>query len=126
MLKRSSKVRQAVSVAISDWTVVEFASLLARKQRMGELTAALSSGVMNRFDQDVSYRYEVVAPGRSDYSLARQLIVRDPALGLRGPDGLHLAVAARYKLTLYTLDRTLLRAADALNLEADDAGISNP
>ena len=111
------------SVAISEWTAVEFASLLARKQRMGELAASLIPQIMNRFDQDINYRYEVLTPQSTDYSLTRQLILHDPNLGLRGPDGLHLAIASRCKLTLYTLDKTLLKAAHALNIEADNAGI---
>lgn len=114
---------QGGSLAISDWTVVEFASLLARKQRMAELAAELIPAIKHRFDQDVSYRYDVLTPLSSDYQLASQLILRDPDLGLRGPDGLQLAIAARHKLTLYSLDKTLLKAAHALDLEAGDAGI---
>lgn len=114
---------QGGSLAISDWTVVEFASLLARKQRMAELAADLIPAIKHRFDQDVSYRYDVLTPQSGDYELASRLVLRDPDLGLRGPDGLHLAIAARHKLTLYSLDKTLLKAAHALDFEASDAGI---
>ena len=120
------KNAQSGSLALSSWTTVEFASLLARKQRMTELTADLALEIKGRFDQDVSYRYDVLTPQNADYILAEQRVLRDPGLGLRGPDGLQLAVAATNSLTLYTLDKTLLTAAQALGVSASNAGIGTP
>lgn len=111
------------SLAISEWTLVEFASLLARKQRMGELEAQLTARVKPRFDQDVDHRYEVLSPQSADYTLASQLILHDPRLGLRGPDGLHLAITANRRLALYSLDKGLIQAATTLGVTATDAGL---
>lgn len=111
------------SLAISEWTLVEFASLLARKRRTSELNAELLTRIKSRFDQDVDHRYEVLKPQSDDYLLASRLILQDPSLGLRGPDALHLAIAAHRRLKLHTLDQKLIQAAAAIGIPTTDANI---
>ena len=51
---------------------------IARRQRMAELMADLVLEIKGHFDQDVSYRYDVLTPQSADYTLAEQLVLRDP------------------------------------------------
>jgi len=60
------------------------------------------------------------------FVLAADLLLADPALGLRAADALHLAVAAEHGETLVTLDRTLLQAARAVGIDATDGGVLDP
>ncbi len=110
------------TLEVSDWTGVEFASLLARDVRMGNMHVQAATSVLNRFLRDARL-YQVLTPTGGDFQEATRLLLPRTDLGLRGPDALHLAIAKRRKLTLYTLDKTLLRAAEALGVPASDAGI---
>lgn len=110
------------TLEVSDWTGVEFASLLARDVRMGNMHVETATSVLNRFSQDVRF-YQVLTPTNGDFQEATRLLLSRTDLGLRGPDALHLAIAKRRELTLYTLDKPLLRAAETLGVPASDAGI---
>jgi uncharacterized protein len=110
---------------VSYWTEVEFASLLTRGVRMGRMVHADAARVLGQFRQDMNTFYRVITPTTRDFTEAARLVLPDQASqhALRGPDALHLALAKAHDLTLYTLDKTLLRAARALGVAADDAGI---
>lgn len=110
------------ALAISYWTNVEFASLLARDVRMGNMQVETALRVQERFLQDAEF-YRVLSPVSEDFQEAMRLLLPRTDLGLRGPDALHLAIAKRRGLVLYTLDKPLLRAAEALSVPASDAGI---
>ena len=110
------------TLAISYWTNVEFASLLARDVRMGNINLKTARRVQERFLQDAEF-YQVLSPTSEDFQEAMRLLLPHTDLGLRGPDAFHLAIAKRRGLTLYTLDKPLLRAAEALGVPASDAGI---
>ena len=110
------------TLAVSDWMGVEFASLLARDVRMGNMHVETATSVLNRFSQDIRF-YQVLTPTNGDFQEATRLLLPRTDLGLRGPDALHLAIAKRRELTLYTLDKPLLRAAETLGVPASDAGI---
>lgn len=112
-----------VQLAVSDWTLAEFASLLARLVRMRELERSSADEAMGLFDQDARVSMVVIEPVRADFDLARDLLLREPDLGLRTPDALHLSIAGNRRLVLHALDRTLLKAADTLGISATDAGI---
>lgn len=113
----------AGSFTISDWTQAEFASLLARRVRMGELTLSFAQTVLAAFTEDMHSSADVTEPTRADFTEATNLLLHDPSLGLRAPDALHLAIVHNRNLTLYTLDQTLLHAAQALGMPATDADI---
>lgn len=79
--------------------------------------------IQEALDEHARHVYVVLEPTTEDYQLARSLLLTDPGLGLRAPDVLHLAIAARHQEPLYTLDRTLLACANALGLPATSGGI---
>ena len=110
-------------LVLSSWTRTEFASLLARLVRMNELPHPLALEVMRTFEEDMRVSFAVAEPVKTDFAEASRLLLQDPSLGLRSPDALHLAVAANRSLTVYTLDKTFVRAASALGYSASSAGI---
>lgn len=102
--------------AISAWTMVEFASLLARAVRIGRFDERAARSASKDLDALVETSFDVVLPGADDYALARDY-VGNFATGLRGPDALHLAVARnRGASAIYSLDKGLLRAGRLLGL----------
>jgi uncharacterized protein len=113
----------AGQLATSDWTLVEFASMLARRVRQGDLDQPSAEETMRLFVDDAQAALVILEPVRADFTLARRLVLATPKLGLRAPDALHLALSANYGLSLHTLDRKLTQAAHSLGLNATDAGI---
>ena len=103
-------------VAISDLTLVEVASALARWVRRGEISEAEALRVERAFDDDLDAgRFTVHALGSRHTQLARRwLLGRSTAL--RTLDALHMACAARAEAHLVTLDETLERSAAALGI----------
>lgn len=89
---------------------------------MGNMCLETALRVQERFSQDAEF-YRMLSPVNEDFQEATRLLLPRTDLGLRGPDALHLAVAKRHGLILYTLDKPLLRAAAALGVLASDAGI---
>lgn len=113
----------SAGLAISPWVTVEFASALARRVRMGALPASIATVHADALEHDATHHFYMLELDRADYALARAMVLNNPDQGLRGPDALHLAVAARYTIPIYSLDRQLIQAATALDLSATDAGI---
>lgn len=111
------------SLTVSRWARVEFASTLARNIRMKLQAEEHAQVLMQRFDEDTQAAFSTYTPVAADFILATTSLLKTPVLGLRGADALHLAAARNLGATLYTLDRTLLRAAEALGVSASDAGI---
>jgi predicted nucleic acid-binding protein len=109
--------------AISDWTLAEFASLLARLVRTQSLPRQEALDTMRLFEQDARDAMLVIEPVRADFTLARELLLREPGVGLRTPDALHLAIAGNRKLMLHTLDSGLLNAAKVHGVFATNADI---
>ena len=112
-------------LAVSHWTRVEFASLLARKVRMGDLnsTAAFQAG--SQFETLVSRSFIVFLPNRDDFDRARDWLGRFET-GLRAGDALHLAIAKnRGADAVYALDKPMIAAGEQLGLPTG-AGIHLP
>jgi predicted nucleic acid-binding protein len=106
----------AGSLAVSHWTRVEFASLLAREVRMGGLDAVTAREVDAEFEAIVAESFVVLVPGARDYVLARQYLGHHDS-GLGAGDALHLAIAQNNRAeAFYTFDKTLLRAGRPLGL----------
>ena len=104
------------ALAVSQWTRVEFSSLLAREVRMGglELESAKRAGA--EFEAVVRESFVVLTPTVDDFNLAKAYLGR-PMTGLRAGDALHLAIASRPGIEMiYTFDRTMLKAGEALGL----------
>lgn len=109
-------------LATSDWTRVEFSSVMAREVRMGGLSSHNATRIDDAFRAKVSDAFQVFLPVREDFDLAREY-ARDHKTGLRAPDALHLAVAANHHAEkIYTLDKGMLKAGKRLGLPVS-AGI---
>ena len=124
----SAKVERFVAglpvgeLAVSHWTRVEFASLLAREVRMGGLDGRTARDADDRFETMVTESFLVLLPSADDFNLARSY-VRHYETGLRAGDALHLAIAKNHRAeTVYSLDKALLKAGKALGVPVS-AGI---
>ena len=111
--------------AVSDWTRVEFASLLAREVRMGSLDVAAAREAGSRFEAMVQESFVMFLPDRDDFDRAREWLGRFET-ALRAADALHLAIAANRRTeAIYSLDKAMIAAGRALGLPAS-AGIPLP
>lgn len=112
-LSRSAEVAllRLKDPCISSLTEVEFASLIARKHRLQELTERGVGEVLRLFGQHVADgHYRRLSLGAEHFLLARDLIVA-MASALSTLDALHLSVAVSTGLPLLTADRDFARAA---------------
>jgi predicted nucleic acid-binding protein len=103
---------------ISVLTRVEFRSMLARRQRNGDLGAAEVHEAWQRFLYDLEDGLFVVQPLReTHWSEAEALLDALPDLPLRTLDALHLACARIEMATEFaTADRQLAAAARAVGM----------
>ncbi len=109
--KTSSRVARFIAglpigeLAISQWTEVEVASLLARHVRMGAIRGDEAREADALFEKIVRRSFVVLSPGSGDYILARRYL-RDYETGLRAGDALHLAIAGNHQAeAIYSLTR---------------------
>jgi uncharacterized protein len=110
-------------LAISDWTIVEFASLLSRRVRMNELTPELMTVIIQSFQRDAAQSYTVFTITTADFVLAAEFL-QQWETGLRAGDALHLAIArSRTVENLLSLDFGLIDAAQRFGISADSAGL---
>jgi hypothetical protein len=106
------------SLCTSLWTRVELASLLSRRQRMGEFDGEQAERIRAAFDRMLGKSLHLLVPTADDFVAAADLL-RDAASGLRAGDALHLAVARnRGPMPVLTLDRGLVEAAKRRGIEA--------
>jgi predicted nucleic acid-binding protein len=110
-------------LAISRWTEVEFASLLARDVRMGAIAGDDARAVDALFEDVIRQSFIVLLPSADDYQLARSYL-RNYQTGLRAGDALHLAIAGNHGAkTIHSLDKTMIAAGKILGLPVG-AGIA--
>lgn len=106
------------TLAISQWTRVEFASVMAREVRMKTLNAKAARKLIEGFDALADESLHVLLPTTADFDLARNF-VGEFETQLRGPDALHLAIARNNGIEeILTLDDGLIHAARELKLKA--------
>lgn len=106
-------------LAVSHWTRVEFASLLAREVRMGgmETPAAREAGA--QFEAIVAESFVILLPNADDFTLAREYLGTFKT-GLRAGGALHLAIANNHRAeTIYSFDKIMLKAGSLLGLPVD-------
>lgn len=103
-------------LGISDFTVAEFASAVARRVRMKELTTSQADRLLNVSDAWIAANAQRLDLHPVDIRVATTF-VRRFALGLRAPDAVHLAVCQRMGLPLFTFDRRQAAAANELGIE---------
>lgn len=102
--------------AISALVGLEFASVLARKTRTGELPITAARAAIREFrDHEESGLFRVLPIDTVHYARARRWI-EGLRLPLRTADALHLVVAARFGHVLCTADAQLARTARRLRI----------
>jgi len=104
------------ALVVSQWTRLEFLSVLSRLVRMGEVEASAAAHCARRFDTVLAESFHIVTPGVPDYDRCRELLSRFDN-SLRAGDALHLAIAANLAAPVLTLDKGMLQAGEALGLQ---------
>jgi len=110
--------QKAGEMAVSHWTRIEFAGLIARRVLMRELKEEQGERAITAFNRLLADSFDIFLPALSDYELAIDLLNRHMS-GLRSGDALHLAIAGNHRARFITLDKRLLRAAQLMGIAAD-------
>ena len=106
------------TLAISQWTRVEFASIVARDVRMKTIDDLIARKLIEEFDALAEESLHMLIPAANDFAVARDFVV-EFSTRLRGPDALHLAIARNNDADeILTLDDDLLYAARMLKIKA--------
>lgn len=117
-------IAASAPVAISDLTVAEMRSLLARRRRVKAFDAATEAKVFATFREDLRNGFLYKAPlSPETFEGAVNLMAMLPDLPLRTLDALHLAFAQAAGATaIATFDDLMARAAKALEMEVIEFG----
>ena len=108
-LAARERLRGETGTAISRWTLAEFASAAAFKIRNGQTDETTAQQALGKLRTIVANGGLSVADVIAvDFDRAAQLCTAH-ASGLRTPDALHAAIAARLKQTVLTCDLGLAR-----------------
>lgn len=99
---------------VSRWAVLEFISVAAVSIRQQQLRPEEGHAVRERFSAWVKQDCMVADMLDQHFTSAFELIQGDRA-PLRAGDALHLAACFRWSCTMLTLDKGLIRAAEANN-----------
>jgi len=103
-------------LAISEWSLVEFASAAAIKVRTGQATPSLAKQATTRVREFAQRHCTVAIPGREEFRRAAEL-AGDNTLKLRAGDALHLAIAASLSAQgILCLDDAMIESAKSLGL----------
>jgi len=103
-------------LAISEWSLVEFASAAAIKGRTGKAAANLGKQAVARVHEFARKHCTVAVPGREEFRRAAEL-AGDGALKLRAGDALHLAIAASLNAHgILCLDDAMIASAKSLGM----------
>jgi predicted nucleic acid-binding protein len=117
-------IRKCGPVGISDLTVVEMRSLLARRRREKEIDAAMENRVFATFEEDIRQGFLVCHPLSATVAAgAANMISILPDVPLRTLDSLHLAIALEWGAkTLATFDAVMSEAATKMGILLADLG----
>jgi uncharacterized protein len=103
-------------LAISEWTLVEFASATAIKRRSAQATANLVKQATKRMYEFAQKHCTVAIPGRENFRRAAEL-ASDQRLKLRAGDALHLAIAESLNAeVILCLDQAMIESAKLLGM----------
>jgi predicted nucleic acid-binding protein len=115
--KAEAWLQQATPACIiSDFCAIEFASVVSRQVRMGHLSTADGSAVLEVFDEWIARTAQVVTSSGEHMETAGHM-VRNFGTKLSAPDAIHLAVAKYHGLVLATFDERLGDAAHRENVK---------
>jgi len=103
-------------LAISEWTLVEFASAVAIKVRSGQTAPNLAKQAKAKVKEFAHRHCTVAVPGREEFRRAGEL-AGDARLKLRAGDALHLAIASSLGAQgLLCLDEAMAASAKSLGM----------
>ena len=103
-------------LAISEWSLVEFASAAAIKVRTGQAEASLAKQATARVHQFAQRHCTVAIPGRAEFRRAAEW-AGDGTLKLRAGDALHLAIASSLSAQgILCLDDAMIESARSLGM----------
>jgi predicted nucleic acid-binding protein len=103
-------------LAISEWSLVEFASAAAIKVRTGQTAANVAKQAMARVHEFAQKHCTVAIPGREEFRCAAEWAA-DEALKLRAGDALHLAIATSLSAHgIFCLDDAMIESAKSLGM----------
>lgn len=100
---------------VSDFAAAEFASAVARRVRMRELTPDQARKAFVTFDRLAPRAIERIETSPADMKGA-EAFLRRLDLPLRAPDALNIAIAQRIDATLMTFDDKMAVAVRALGV----------
>ena len=103
-------------LAISDFAAAEFASAVARRVRMNEVTTESARRAFVALDA-LATRVAVWAETSAIDVRRAEEFVRRLDLPLRAPDALHIAIVERIGAALMTFDDKMAQAATRLGME---------
>lgn len=111
-------IREHGPVEISDLTVVEMRSLLARRRREKDFDAKTEMRVFAVFEEDIRQRFLIRHPMPESLAAgAVNLIATLPDVPLRTLDAMHLVIAEGINASvLATSDRVMAEAAKGMGL----------
>ena len=109
--------QQPAQMAISDWVVTEFSGALSNQVRRGLLTPSQRSKCLAFFNGLAENSFNVLPVSKLNFYTAARF-ADQYSTGLRSGDALHLAIASEHGAELYSLDRHLVSAAEALGVSA--------
>ena len=102
-------------IVVSDFGSAEYASAIARRVRIGDLSREEGQLALSHFDiwaARSALRQEITA---ADIGTAER-ILRRLDINLRTPDAIHIAIAERVDATLVTFDLGMAAGARALGV----------
>lgn len=103
------------TVIVSDFAATEFAAIIARHVRTGDISAKDADTTFTNFDIWLSRAAQHVQIGSADVAAAERFI-RRLDLTLRAPDAIHIAISDRVADDLLTFDRRMAASARALGV----------
>ena len=108
-------ISHAPDIIVSDFAAAEFASAIARRVRMGQLTRSEARDAFATFDMWPVTRIQTEP---SDM-VAAAAYMRRLDLNLRTPDALNIAIAQRLSATLVTFDDRMAHNARLLGVSVE-------
>ena len=103
-------------LAVSEWSLVEFASAAAIKVRTGQATPGLAKQAVARAREFAGTHCTVAVPGREQFRRAAEL-AGNAASKLRAGDPLHLAIAENLSARgILCLDDAMIQGARSLGI----------
>ena len=103
-------------LATSLWTQIELGSLVARKLRMGELSATDAEAVRRELRKILDESFRLLLPTAADFATATKFL-DIPKTGLRAGDAFHLAIAANHGARkIWSLDQGFIKAGKQIKL----------